>query len=137
MDGNARKRETFYRAGFCAPSVRDCVAGFSLFWEVAALEKQRTAFFFIVWIAVIGIGVYLVFGAFIQRLRLRGRTFYAITNKKIMIKRGNRIAMYDAWDLPSMSIRIHKNGNGTIGVSGNGVWHGQTIQHPIFCTGKF
>ena len=31
-----------------------------------------------------------------------------------MIKRGNRIAMYDAWDLPSMSIRIHKNGNGTI-----------------------
>ena len=31
-----------------------------------------------------------------------------------MIKRGNRIAMYDAWDRPSMSIRIHKNGNGTI-----------------------
>ena len=31
-----------------------------------------------------------------------------------MIKRGNRIAMYDAWDLPPMSIRIHKNGNGTI-----------------------
>lgn len=62
----------------------------------------------------IGIGVYLVFGVFIQRLRLRGRTFYAITNKKIMIKRGNRIAMYDAWDLPPMSIRIHKNGNGTI-----------------------
>ena len=87
---------------------------FSLFWEVAALKSSAPLFSSLFGLPFIGIGVYLVFGVFIQRLRLRGRTFYAITNKKIMIKRGNRMAMYDAWDLPPMSIRIHKNGNGTI-----------------------
>lgn len=52
VDGNARKRETFYQAGFCAPSVRDCVAGFFPVLGGGGFEKQRTAFFFIVWIAV-------------------------------------------------------------------------------------
>lgn len=75
---------------------------FSLFWEVAALKSGAPLFSSLFGLPFIGIGVYLVFGVFIQRLRLRGRTFYAITNKKIMIKRGNRIAMYDAWDLPPM-----------------------------------
>ena len=55
---------------------------FSLFWEVAALKSSAPLFSSLFGLPFIGIGVYLVFGVFIQRLRLRGRTFYAITNKK-------------------------------------------------------
>ena len=34
--------------------------------------------------------------------------------KKIIIKSGSRIKMYDGKDLPPMDVEIHKNGNGTI-----------------------
>lgn len=91
---------------------------FSLFWEWAALNsvKNREAPLFIaLWgLPFVGIGLYLLIGRFIQEAYLRGKTFYVITNKKIIIKRGNKIKMHDGKDLPPMDIEIHKNGNGTI-----------------------
>lgn len=78
------------------------------------ISKWSAAFSLLFGLPFVAIGLYLLFGGIIQKIRLKGRTFYAITNQKIIIKRGNKIEMYDGWDLPPMSIQIHKNGNGTI-----------------------
>ena len=62
----------------------------------------------------VGIGAYLLLGSPIRAAYLRNRTYYVITNKKIIIKKGSKIEMHDGRDLPPMDIEIHKNGNGTI-----------------------
>ncbi len=87
---------------------------FSLFWESAAIKSSGSVFFALWGVPFICIGLYLVFGRFIQTAYLRNKTFYVITNQKIIIKRGNRITMHDGKDLPPMDVEIHKNGNGTI-----------------------
>ena len=87
---------------------------FSVFWELTAIFSGAPLFFCLWGIPFIGICIYLLIGRFFHMAYLRKRTFYIITNKKIMIKRGNRIEMHDGKSLPPMDIRIHKNGNGTI-----------------------
>ena len=87
--------------------------GFCLFWESMAIRSGQLIA--IIWgLPFVGVGIYLLFGRFIQAALLRGKTFYVVTNKKIIIKSGRRIRMHDARDLPPMEVEIHKNGNGTI-----------------------
>ena len=62
----------------------------------------------------VGVGIYLLFGRFIQSICLRNKTFYIITNKKLIIRSGGKIKLYQAEDIPPMDIHLHKNGNGTI-----------------------
>ena len=54
------------------------------------------------------------FWKIIQKIYLRNKTFYVITNKKLMIKKGRKIQIYNGNDLPPMEIKIHNNGLGTI-----------------------
>lgn len=87
---------------------------FSLFWEMAALQNVAAPFMVIWGLPFVAVGFYMVFGRVIQKIYLRDKTFYVVTNKKILIKKGNRIEMHDGTDLPPMDVEIHKNGNGTI-----------------------
>lgn len=91
---------------------------FSVFWEIIAL---RSAFggggpvFLALWgLPFVAIGLYLLFGRFLQTIYLRDKTFYVITNKKIIVKSGRKITLREGKDLPPMDVMIHKNGNGTI-----------------------
>lgn len=89
------------------------VCGFSLFWEYMALQTGQL--FLVIWgLPIVAIGIYMLIGRYIQSAFLRNKTFYVITNKKLIIKKGNRINMYQACDLPPMEVEIHRNGNGTI-----------------------
>lgn len=86
---------------------------FSLFWEYNAFLSGIPIM--MIWgIPFVAVGLYLLFGRALHDVMMQNKTYYVITNRKIIIKVGNRINMYDAADLPSMSVRIHKNGNGTI-----------------------
>lgn len=89
------------------------VCGFSLFWEYMAMQTGQL--FPILWgLPIVGIGIYMLIGRYIQAAFLRNKTFYVITNKKVIVKKGSRISMYDGHDLPPMEVEIHKNGNGTL-----------------------
>ena len=89
------------------------VCGFSLFWEFMAMQTGQL--FVILWgLPIVAIGIYMLIGRYLQSAYLRSKTFYVVTNKKIIVKKGNRISMYDGQDLPPMEVEIHKNGNGTI-----------------------
>ena len=89
------------------------ICAFSVCWEYLALQSGQP--FVIIWgLPIVGIGFYMLFGRHIQTAYLRGRTFYVITNKKLIIKKGRRITMHDGEDLPPMEVEIHRNGNGSI-----------------------
>lgn len=87
--------------------------GFAIFWETGVLSSGAYLFG-LFGIPFIIIGLYLTVGRFIHASYLRKRTFYVITNKKIIRLRGKKIDMLDGKAMPSMRIEIHKNGNGTI-----------------------
>ncbi|MBM6919627.1 hypothetical protein H6A12_00390 [Phocea massiliensis] len=84
------------------------------FWEFTALQSNASPILVLWGIPFILVGLYLLFGQFIRRANMRGKTYYVITTRKILVKTGNRIQMYDGKDLPAMHIQLHKNGTGTI-----------------------
>lgn len=88
--------------------------GFAIFWEITAITGGAPFFFALFGVPFVLVGLYLVFGRFLYAAWIRKRTFYVITSKKIIRKRGNRIDTIDGRNLPMMNMVIHKNGNGTI-----------------------
>lgn len=87
---------------------------FALFWEFSVITSTSSLFMAIWGLPFVGVGIYLLFGRFIQSICLRNKTFYIITNKKLIIRSGSKIKFYQAEDIPPMDIHLHKNGNGTI-----------------------
>lgn len=111
--GRPEKGNIFTRREFVMLPFSIMICGFSLFWEYMALQTGQL--FPVLWgLPIVCIGIYMLVGRYIQSAYLRNKTFYVITNKKVLIKKGNRITMYDGKDLPPMEVEIHKNGNGTI-----------------------
>lgn len=47
-------------------------------------------------------------------LALRFKTYYVITNKRVIIKKGKKIRFYNGENLDYIQTTIHRNGNGTI-----------------------
>ncbi len=88
--------------------------GFSLSWEAIAIAAGAPPVFLLFGLPFIGIGIFLLFGGALRRMRNRGKTLYLITNRRVLIKSGSRVSIYRAEDLPAMQIKLHKNGNGTI-----------------------
>lgn len=87
--------------------------GFALFWELTAI--QSGVGFMMFWgLPFVAVGLYMVLGRFLYAAYMRDKTYYIVTNKKLIIKKGSHITIYDGKDLPPMTLRIHKNGNGTI-----------------------
>lgn len=88
--------------------------GFAVFWEYFAIRSSGSLFFCLWGMPFVCIGLYMLFGQFIYKAYLRDKTFYVVTNQKLMIKWGKKLQVYTAGDLPPMNIVFHKNGNGTI-----------------------
>ena len=105
--------------------------GFAFFWFFSALEAGIFALFGVPFVLV---GIYLVFGRFFVTAYLRKNTFYIITNKKIIRKKGKRVDMMDIANLPPMHIEMYKDGRGTIsfGASVYTYNRGRQYEGPMF-----
>lgn len=105
--------------------------GFALFWEWNAIRSGIP--FMMFWgLPFVGVGIYLLFGRLLHTAYLRNKTFYVVTNKKLIIKKGNRIITYQAQDLPPMTLQMHSNGNGTISFSEAVRYRGGRTYHNFF-----
>lgn len=63
---------------------------FALFWEFSVITSTSSLFMAIWGLPFVGVGIYLLFGRFIQSICLRNKTFYIITNKKLIIRSGSK-----------------------------------------------
>lgn len=88
--------------------------GFSLFWELMVIKTTNSVFMIIWGLPFIAIGIYLLVGRFIFSCLQKNKTYYVITNKRIIIKKGNKLQLFDSKDIPAMNITIHRSGNATI-----------------------
>ena len=62
----------------------------------------------------VAVGLYISVGRFIHMAWLRKHTYYVITNLKVVRLRNRRVNMIMGSNLPSVTVEIYKNGNGTI-----------------------
>ncbi len=90
--------------------------GFAVFWETAAVKKEPP--FFALWgVPFILIGVYFVLGRFFVDACSRAKTFYGVTNDRIIIITGFRsrqIKSLQLRTLTDVSLTESKDASGTI-----------------------
>ena len=92
-------------------------AGFAVFWESAVISSGAP-FFFILWgIPFLCAGAYITIGRFFVDAALRAKTWYGVTNERILIIGGlvNRtVKSLPLRSLPEIALEQRQDGSGTI-----------------------
>jgi hypothetical protein len=82
--GMPNPRITFHSDDWQAIPFAIMFGGFSIFWETAALRSPST--FMALWgLPFVVIGQYLIWGRFIYDRWLKKRTYYGVTNRRVLI----------------------------------------------------
>jgi hypothetical protein len=114
--------------------------GFAIFWEASVITKNAPFFFRLWGVPFVLIGLYFVFGRFIVDAKRRERTFYGVTNERIIIistlfRRSINTRNLRTLTDVSMTERNDKNGTITFGATpafyswfGNTSWPGMGQQ---------
>lgn len=91
--------------------------GFAVFWE-AGVILGRAPFFFLIWgIPFVLAGLYFIFGRFVVAYRQARSTFYAVTDRRILIVSGlfrRGVTELDLRSIPAIDVRSAGDGVGTI-----------------------
>jgi hypothetical protein len=91
--------------------------GFAIFWEVTAVSSGAPLFFWLWGIPFVAIGLYFIFGRILVARREAARTFYAITDRRVIIQSGafrSTFTELDLRDLPASQLEEQSDGSGTI-----------------------
>lgn len=87
--------------------------GFALFWEYMAYQNGIW-FFMLFGIPFVLIGLYLLVGRFFHRAIKRGRTSYAVTDKRLLEVCGNRVKSVERSVIEHMDMDMNADGSGSI-----------------------
>ena len=91
--------------------------GFAIFWEMSVITTDAPIFFKLWGIPFVLVGLYIIFGRFLFEKKERGKTFYAVTDSRVLIKSGlfnTKLTSLSLQKLPELSITKKDNGFGTI-----------------------
>jgi hypothetical protein len=92
--------------------------GFAFFWEWSVTRTDGAPIFFSLWgVPFVLAGLYLIVGRFFIDAWIRGRTYYAVTNRRILILRTGPFSKFTALAidrLPELSLDEKATGIGTI-----------------------
>jgi hypothetical protein len=92
--------------------------GFAIFWEYAAVTNTSAPHFLVIWgIPFVAIGLYLIFGRFFVDAARRARTFYVLTDERVIIISGifsRTIKSLPLKTLTEVNLVTKSNNSGTI-----------------------
>jgi hypothetical protein len=97
--------------------------GFVIFWETMALTMIPRDAGFIGWLfplfglPFVGVGLYVIAGRFVVDARARARTYYGVTNQRVMIVTGGRstrVRSVVLANVQEITLTEHANGTGNI-----------------------
>jgi hypothetical protein len=91
--------------------------GFAVFWEVSVFRTPAPFFFRLFGVPFVLIGLYFIAGRFLVDAWLRAKTYYAVTNQRILIARSAPMGAFTALNrdrLADLQLTEEANGRGTI-----------------------
>jgi hypothetical protein len=92
--------------------------GFAIFWEWSVFHSSNAPVFFRLWgIPFVLVGLYLIFGRFFVDAKQRAKTFYGLTNERIIIISGifsRNIKSLSLKTLSEINLDEKSDGSGTI-----------------------
>jgi len=95
--------------------------GFAVFWEASVISSNAPAFFVLWGVPFVLVGIYLIVGRFFAESRQRARTFYAVTNERVLIVSGlfsRKIKSLNLRTLSDLSLSEGKSNEGTVSFGG-------------------
>ena len=104
--------------------------GFAIFWEAAVLGflggKGTAPGFFVLWgIPFVLVGQYLIWGRFLYKRYRNRRTFYALTNQRVLIlttTRSRQLLTLFLNQLPIINKTVRRDGSGTLEFGSSPNW---------------
>lgn len=96
--------------------------GFAIFWETSVIYSNAPFFFRLWGIPFVLVGLYMVVGRFFVDAKQRGKTYYGVTNERIIIVSGIFNKQVKSLNLPtltdiSLDEKSDASGNITFGLS--------------------
>lgn len=91
--------------------------GFAVFWEISVFRSNAPIFFRLWGIPFVLVGIYLIIGRFFVDAKQCEKTFYAVTNSRIIIFSGlfsRNIRSLNLKALPELNLDESSDGSGTI-----------------------
>jgi hypothetical protein len=91
--------------------------GFAFFWEATVLHSDAPLFFALWGIPFVLAGVYMIVGRFFVEAKQRERTWYGVTNDRVIIISGllsRKVKSLNLRTLTDLSLTQTKNGEGSI-----------------------
>jgi hypothetical protein len=91
--------------------------GFAIFWESAVIANGAPLFFMILGVPFVLIGLYLIVGRFWVDARQRAKTYYGLTDSRVIIISGvfsRSTRSLNLRTLSDVAVTRKKNGSGTI-----------------------
>ena len=91
--------------------------GFAIFWESMVVRKGAPVFMMLWGIPFVLVGLYIVFGRFIMDAKNRAKTFYGVTNARVIIITGlfsREVKSLNLRTLTDVSLSERSDGSGTI-----------------------
>jgi hypothetical protein len=87
--------------------------GFAIFWEAAVIfGTEGTNVFFILWgIPFVCVGLYLIFGRFVAKQRMKSKTAYGLTDRRALVAIGDRSLSDSPVRDTATSIRRSRDGS--------------------------
>ena len=64
--------------------------GFAIFWEATVIAMGAPVFFVLFGLPFVAVGLYLIFGRFVQRRLVKLRTWYAVTDRRVLVLQRKR-----------------------------------------------
>jgi hypothetical protein len=117
--------------------------GFALFWEYEAISTGAPFLFVLFGLPFVVAGLYLMVGRFFYDAKLRQKTFYGITNRRVIIFSGIRSKQSrytDIAEITDIGLFESPDGSGAILLSSGDIenalksemmWPGQTETKPL------
>ncbi|MEP0913090.1 PH domain-containing protein [Leptolyngbya sp. GB1-A1] len=91
--------------------------GFVIFWEVSVLSTDAPFFFKLWGVPFVLVGLYIMVGRFFADARQRGKTYYGVTNERVIIVSGllsRKVKSLNLRTLIDISLDEKSDGSGTI-----------------------
>lgn len=91
--------------------------GFMVFWNTSIWRSNAPSFFGLWGLAFLIIGFYVIFGRFLYKYWRKKRTYYAVTNKRLLIMTstwGHHVSAFYLNMLPNLNKSVGRQGVGSI-----------------------